>query len=194
MGESPPWVQIPPPPPDLSTKSGSARRPGQSAWSGVSGLVSVASSDQVLVGHVSVRRRCAQPATGCTSKRRMPPCLRSASLVGHLNSRQVQVSLTRQALSRIQALCQVTIRERCRLVRRRPAAPAQVVSCHEHGAREPWRRTVVRSSSAAWLTESNCSMIGPSVARDGEAPLSGASRCLPSIRGTVVRGGVMEAE
>ena len=38
--------------------------------------------------------------------------LRSASLVGHLNPRQVQVSLTRQALSRIQAPCQVTTRER----------------------------------------------------------------------------------
>ena len=38
VGESPPWVQIPPPPPDLSTKSGLARRPGQSAPGGVSGL------------------------------------------------------------------------------------------------------------------------------------------------------------
>jgi hypothetical protein len=38
------------------------------------------------------------------------------------------------------------------------------------------KRTVVPRNSGAWLTESSCSMIGPPVARDGEAPRLGASR------------------
>src|SRR5450759_2750454 len=53
--------------------------------------------------------------------------LRSASLVGSFELSQVQVSVTRQALSRIQAQCQVTTRERSGLS---PKSPFALCRCY----------------------------------------------------------------
>ena len=64
--------------------------------------------------------------------------------LGHLNSRQVQVSLTRQALSRIQAQCQVTTRERSGLVR---------ADANRNGAHRLNRARVRRHLTPGWTSE-----------------------------------------
>jgi hypothetical protein len=58
--------------------------------------------------------------------------------LGHLNSRQVQVSLTRQALSRIQAQCQVTTRERSGL------------TTETYLSRAPWARVSGQATVFRW--------------------------------------------
>jgi FMN phosphatase YigB (HAD superfamily) len=63
--------------------------------------------------------------------------LRSASLVGSFELSQVQVSLTRQALSRVQAQCQVTTRERSGLGLENLIS--EIVISDEIGGRSTWK-------------------------------------------------------